>query len=66
MRMTTQLDSLQIDVGVDLVRGTQLVVANDFSVRDLLPPGLAQQMLSLDGEVTQEAWVGHHRHVLIC
>lgn len=65
MRVSAQLDLLQIHIGVDLMGRPQLVVTNNFGVGDLLPPGLPEQMLRLDGGVAQEALVGYHGHVVV-
>ena len=65
MRVTTQLDSLQLFGFVDLVGRAKLVVTNNLGVGDLLPPCLTKQMLGLDGFVTEEAGVGDHGHVVV-
>lgn len=64
MPVPLELDSLQGAVRVDLMGGAQLMVANDLGIGDLFPPGLAQQMLGLDGGVTQEVHVRNHGHVV--
>lgn len=65
MPMATQLDLLKANIRILLVGGTQLMMANDLVVGDLLPPALANQVLCLHCAIAQEAWVRNHGHVLI-
>jgi len=66
MRVTTQLDLLKIDRLIHLVCRTQLVMTDHLGIRDLLPPGLTQKVLRLDGGIAQESGVCHHGHVVLC
>lgn len=60
MRVALQLDGLQISRRVDLVRGAQLVVADDPRVGDALPARGAEEVLRLDARVAEEVVVRHH------
>lgn len=66
MRVTAQFDLLEIHRLVHLMRGTQLMMTDDLGVGNLLPPGLTQKVLRLDGGIAQEAGVCHHGHVVLC
>ncbi len=63
--MTPQLDLLQTIVRIHLVRSAKLMMADHLGVGDLLPPGLAEEMLGFDGGIAQEAGVGDHSHVFV-
>lgn len=58
--MALKLDLLLRGVGVDLVRGAQLVVPDDLGVGDALPARHAEEVLRVDAWVAEEVVVGHH------
>jgi hypothetical protein len=53
-------------VAVLLVRHTELVVANDLVIRDLLPLGAADEVLGHEGGVAEDLGVRGHLDELVC
>lgn len=65
LAVTLQLDLLQVRRSVHLMSGTQLMVADNVIVGDLLPASSAEEMLRLDAWVTEELGVCDHGHEVL-
>jgi hypothetical protein len=64
--MTLDLDLRSCSVRVSLMRDTKLVPSNDCVVRDLLPLGLADEMLGHESFVSEDERVRNHLEVIRC